>query len=593
MVFRSPRPIIRCAWLCVVLAASGCSDRGSQRTQAPSAAASVRGAPSSPVQFVECAVASGLAFQHTNGGSPRKLLPETMTGGVMFWDYNGDGHLDAYFTNGKWLASPDTTVHPTDALFANQGDGTFRDVTLRAGVADTSYTNGCVAGDYDNDGDPDLYLANFGPNVLYRNEGDGLFTDQTRTAGLRDPRWSTSCAFFDYDRDGDLDLYVTNYVEYDLAKADQAAMPYVQNPSTYKGSTKGYPHPANFPPAPDALMRNEGNGRFVDVTQQVGMAGPPGNGLGVLAADFSGDGWPDVYVANDAEPNFLFLSNGDGTFREVGEISGTAYGQDGQREASMGVDAGDYDLDGDLDLTVINFQGEPNELYQNEGKGFFSNQTYPSGLGLITLSALGFGTNFLDYDNDTRLDLFVANGHVLDNVELFDQSTTYAQRNFLLRNQGPNAYGNFTFEEVGRSGGPGMDLVRVGRGPAVGDYDNDGDLDILVSNLGQQASLLRNDGGNANHWLQARLVGRRSNRDAVGAWVTARTDSVAQVQQVIAGRSYLSQSDLRLHFGLGTRTRVDRLEVRWPSGQVDTYADVAADQLVVLEEGQALRRGVR
>jgi hypothetical protein len=592
MMLGSARRAVCCAWLAAALTALGCSDTASERAQVPNPAPA-RGVPPASVQFVECAVASGLVFQHTNGASPRKLFPETMAGGAMFWDYNGDGYLDAYLTNGNWLASPDTMVHPTDALFVNQGDGTFRDATQRAGVADTAYTNGCVAGDYDNDGDADLYLANFGPDVLYRNEGDGTFTDQTLGAGLGDPRWGTSCAFFDFDRDGDLDLYIANYVEYNLAKADQAAMPYVQNPSAYKGSAKGYPHPANFAPAPDALMRNEGNGRFVDVTRQAGMAGAAGNGLGVLAADFTGDGWPDVYVANDAEPNFLFLNNGDATFREVGEISGTAYGQDGQREASMGVDAGDYDLDGDLDLTVINFQGEPNELYENEGKGFFSNQTYPSGLGLITLAALGFGTNFLDYDNDMLLDLFVANGHVLDNVELFDQSTSYAQRNFLLHNQGPNAYGNITYEEVGRSSGPGMELVRVGRGTAVGDYDNDGDVDVLVSNLGQQASLLRNDGGNANHWLQARLIGRRSNRDAVGAWVTAQSDSVRQVRQVIAGSSYQSQSDLRLHFGLGTRARVDRLEVRWPSGHVDTYADVAADQLVVLEEGQALRRGVR
>ena len=540
-----------------------------------------------PVQFVDVTEEAGLFFKHTNGARSQKYFPETMCGGGMFWDYDNDGNLDIYLVNGNWLDA-DTTDKPVNALYHNEGDGYFREVGSQAGVDHAGYGNGCAAGDYDNDGDLDLFLTNFGPNVLFRNDGNGRFTDQTARAGVGDARWSTSCAFTDYDRDGDLDLFVANYVEYDLARADEATMPYVQNPEAYKGDAKAYPHPANFAGATDVLYRNDGDGSFTDVTRAAGLCEPEGKGLGVMVADYTNDGWPDIFVTNDAVRNFMFLNNGNGTFREVGVESGTAYGQDGQREASMGIDAGDYDRDGDLDLTVVNFQGEPNALYNNRGEGFFLAHTFPSGIGLITLPFLGFGTVFLDYDNDGYLDLFVANGHVLDNIELFDQSTTYPQRNFLFRNVGPNRYGIYTFTEVGSESGPGMQVEKVSRGSAVGDYDNDGDADILAVNINHHPTLLRNDGGNRNNWLTIRTIGTASNRDGLGTRLILSAGDLRQMEEVKGTRSFLSQSDLRVRFGLGRAARVDSIEVRWPSGRVEHLENIAVNQFITIKESQGI-----
>ena len=578
-----------CMLLCFLLS---CSQEPPSPTP-PIVREYIQASPSPPkpqVQFVDVSQESGILFEHTHGASAHKYFPETMGGGGMFWDYDNDGFLDIYLVNGASLTNPDTTEKPTNALYRSRGDGHFDEVGREAGVDHIGYGNGCAAGDYDNDGDLDLFLTNFGPNVLFRNRGDGSFSDRTADTGVADSSWSTSCAFFDYDLDGDLDLFVDNYVAYDLARADEATMPYLKAPKEYEGNAKGYPHPGNFEDAQNYLLSNNGDGSFSDVTRAAGLHATDSKSLGLLVADFTNDGWPDIYVANDAVRNFLFLNNADGSFREVGINSGTAYGQDGQREASMGIDAGDYNQDGRLDMVVINFQGEPNELYLNEGNGFFLPHTFPSGIGLVSLPALGFGTNFFDFDNDGLLDLFVANGHVLDNVVLFDQSTTYPQRNHLFRNAGPNQYGNYTFVEMGLKAGPDMRQEMVSRGSATGDFDNDGDSDLLVVNIGQRASLLRNDGGNKGNWLAVKTIGTESNKDGIGARLTLRVGELTQVREVRGSRSYLSQSDLRVYFGLGEHTIVDQLEIRWTSGTVEQYGDIEANQFVVLEEKNGWRR---
>ncbi|MFH1572315.1 MAG: CRTAC1 family protein [Gemmatimonadota bacterium] len=577
----------------VVLLSVGCSSpREPSQSRPP--AAPPEAAPALAAQFVEVAGPAGIDFRRVNGVTPKKYFPETMGGGGMFWDYDGDGWLDVYLVDGSYLGGrPDGAQVPANALYRGRGDGTFERVAGAAGAADTTYGNGCAAGDYDGDGDLDLFVANYGPNRFYRNDG-GAFADRTDAEGLGDARWSTSSAFTDFDRDGDLDLYVANYVQYELAMANRETMPYLQvsDAAKFTGVAKGYPHPANFAWATDVLYRNEGAlgaRRFRDVTRAAGVYKEGGRSLGVVAADFDGDGWPDIYVANDAVVNFLFLNNGDGTFRETGVTAGVAYGQDGQREAGMGVDVGDYDRDGDLDLTVCNFQGEPNALYSNQGNGFFLAHAYSAGIGLASLPFLCFGTNFLDFDSDGLLDLFAASGHVLDNVAAFDQSTTYPQRNLLFHNEGPNQYGNYSFSEVGLVAGPGFRLERVGRGSATGDYDNDGDVDILVVNVSGPVDLLRNDGGNRAHWLSLRARTGPGGRDAIGARVRVVAAGHTQTGEVRGSGSYLSQSDLRLHFGLGPAAAADSLQIRWPSGRVDSCTGLGANQFIEVREGQGCR----
>jgi hypothetical protein len=548
--------------------------------------------PPAPAQFSDVAAQSGLRFTQVNGATPHKYFPETMGGGGAFIDYDGDGDLDVFAINGAWIEGPPPgTPPPVDALFRNDGAAGFAEVGAQAGVAHPGFGMGCAVGDYDNDGDADLYLSSYGPNALYRNQGRGRFAEIGARAGVADPRWSASCAFGDYDRDGDLDLFVANYVEYRPELQREDAAPYmVQTDQTNPAAARGYPHPANFRGSPNALYRNEGADRFAEVTRQAGLYSEAGKGLGVVFLDCDDDGWPDLYVANDGVRNCLFRNRGDGTFEERAAEAGVAYGQDGQMQAGMGVDAADCDNDGRQDVTVTNFQAEPNSLYRNQGKGYFANETYASGIGLVSLPFLGFGTQFLDCDNDGWQDLFVANGHVLDNVELFDQSTTYAQRPLLFHNQGPNPQGRITFAEVGLQSGPGMQAEMVGRGTAAGDYDNDGDLDLLVINLGRPLVLLRNEGIPGRHWLSLRTAGARSNRDGIGARVKVVAGERAQVQEVRSSRSYLSSSDLRLHFGLGDCARVDQLEIRWPSGLVQQFDNVEADQFLVVREGGSLSR---
>ena len=529
------------------------------------------------IHFVEVATTVGLAWRHDNGMSPQRHFPETMSSGGAFFDYDGDGDPDVYAINsGPIVAGPGSEV-PVNVLFHNDA-GHFTEVD--AGLSHSGIGMGVAAADYDLDGDLDLYLTNFGPNALFRND-NGTFADIGAAAGVDDGRWGTSCAFADYDLDGDLDLYVANYVAYDPHATGAERIPYMAGYESHRGQAPpSYPHPDNFPDQTDLLYRNENGEGFVDVSAAARIEAG-GKGLGVAFADYDEDGWPDVYAANDAVRNSLYRNSQDGTFRETAALAGVGYGLDGQMEAGMGVDWGDYDADGLLDLTVTNFQAEPNALYRRDGT-FFSAATFDAGVGLPSLPLLAFGTQFFDPDLDGDLDLFAANGHVLDNVELIDQSTSYGQRNLLLRNDG----GRFT--DVSAIAGSGFDLQRVSRGSAVGDYDTDGDPDLLVFNSGQPLSLLRNDGGHSNHWITVRLAGAEGNPNGIGARLTARSGDLVQTRELRGSRSYLSQSQLHVSLGLGHRSHLDSIEVRWPSGRIERFGPFAAGQTLVLNEGRGI-----
>ena len=532
----------------------------------------------SSLHFVEVASAVGLTWQHENGRSLQRYFPETMGGGGAFFDYDGDGDLDIYAVNGAFIAPDPRDAVPVNSLFRNDD---HRFVSVAAGVAHPGVGMGVAAADYDSDGDLDLYLTNFGPNALFRND-DGHFAEMGRQAGVADARWGTSCAFADYDRDGDLDLYVANYVSYDPAAARADQVPYMAGYESYGGQAPvGYPHPDNFQGQADLLYRNDSARHFVDVSAEAGIADASGKGLGVVFGDCDSDGWPDIYVANDAVRNFLYHNSHDGTFAERAGLMGVAYGQDGQMEAGMGVDWGDYNGDGVLDLTVTNFQAEPNALYRGEG-GFFSVATFAAGVGLPSLPFLGFGTQFFDPDLDGDLDLFAANGHVLDNVLDIDQSTSYGQRNLLFRNDSGR------LAEVSATAGPGFALESVSRGSATGDYDSDGDPDLLVFNSGQPLSLLRNDHGDANHWITIQLAGANGNPNGIGARLTATSGDLVQTRELRGSRSYLSQSQLRICLGLGKRPQLDALVVRWPSGRVERFGPFAANQAIALVEGEGI-----
>ena len=547
----------------------------------------------SPLLFVDVANAVGLDWQHENGHSLHRHFPETMGGGGALCDFDGDGDLDIYAVNGAFIDTARSSPNPVNALFRNDGAHFNR---LDAGVEHPGVGMGVAAADYDGDGDLDLYLTNYGANELFRNDGARFATVGAQYA-VDDPRWGTSCAFADYDRDGDLDLYVANYVAYDPQVETGNQIPYMAEYESYGAqSPPGYPHPDNFPGQADLLYRNDREWGFSDVSASALIADDSGKGLGVAVADYDEDGWPDIYVANDAVRNFLYCNQANGTFAERASTMGVAYGQDGQMEAGMGVDWGDYDSDGILDLTVTNFQAEPNALYRGE-RTFFSIATYTAGIGLPSLPLLGFGTQFFDGDLDGDLDLFVANGHVLDNVELIDQSTSYGQRNLLFRND------EGRFSDISAQAGTAFDRLGVSRGSAAGDYDLDGDTDLLVFNSGQRLSLLRNDHGRVNRWITVRLQGNQGNPNGIGARLIAysgisgtdRTDhaigaeaALRQTREIRGSRSYLSQSPLSVSFGLGTFNRLDRLEVRWPSGRTEQFGPFAAQQFLTLVEGEGI-----
>lgn len=534
------------------------------------------------VIYTDVTASAGLtSWRHTSGTTEKRYLLEAKGGGLGLLDYDGDGDLDVFLVNGSTLdriaGGTNVPGGPKNGLFRNNGDGTFTDVTDKAGIALPNWGMGCVAADYDNDGDQDIYLTAYGQNRLYRSNGDGTFTDVAVSAGVADSRWSTGAAFGDYDRDGYLDLYVANYL--DRASVLERK---TSHPCQWKGLDV-FCGPLGLKGAPDVLYRNNGDGTFSDVTVEAGV---PDNrcdyGFAVLFADYDSDGWPDIFVANDSTPNLLYHNDGNGHFREVALRAGVAYSQDGKEQAGMGAAFGDYDNDGRQDIVVTNFANDYNTLYHNEGNGFFLDATLSAALGAGSLPYVAWGVGFIDYDNNGLLDLFIANGHVypqIDRLNLAEE--TYRQPKQVYRN-----LGNGTFRDISDSLGPALEERNVSRGCAFGDIDNDGDIDVLVANLDHPPTLLRNDGGNAaGHYLEIKLRGNRSNRDGVGAKVLIQVGGVTQTREVAAGTSFLSANDLRLHFGLATATTVDLIEVRWPSGAVDRLAGVPADRLLLVEEG--------
>ena len=512
------------------------------------------------VCYREVAQEAGIDFQHYNGAQGEYFYVETFGAGAAFFDADGDGWQDIYLINGAHLAGPLPPIPPINHLYRNVGDGTFADLSFASGTGDRGYGMGCAAGDFDNDGDQDLYATNFGPNVLLSNDGEGRFADVTQIAGVGDGRWGTSTGFLDFDNDGDLDLFVANYVHFSLQGNIQCK----------RGALRFYCEPSTYAPIRDVLYRNDGS-RFVDVTKRMGIHAV-GRGLGVAFADSDLDGDTDMYVANDGTPNFLYENQGT-RFVEIGLRAGVQYNEDGHAEAGMGVDFGDFDNDGYADLFVTNYSRETNTLYWNDGRGRFADFTAHFGLGAPSYLPLGFGTKFMDYDNDGDLDLYVGNGHVVDNIEQLDADLRYAQPDLMLRNQG-----GAHFEEVSDLLGADFIVESVVRGAAAADWDNDGDLDLLTTTVAGRPRLLRNDGGNRQHWVELLLVGA-GQRDALGARVTVTAGGARQVRERQSGGSYLSSHDPRLHFGLGRATKAD-IAIRWPDGQVQTLAAVDANQIV-------------
>jgi len=538
--------------------------------------------PSSPasVTFTDIASAAGVTFAHVNGASDKKYLAETMGSGALLFDYDNDGWVDLFVVDGGSVDDPAVDARARHRLFRNNGRGSFVDVTAASGIRHREYGMGACAGDIDNDGRADLYITNYGQNTLYRNAGDGVFTDVTRSAGVGYAGWSTSCAFLDADADGDLDLFVANYL--DAPK----------NNNKFCGDAKRgirvYCHPLNYPGLAPVFYRNDGKGVFTDATAESGLSRSVGNGLGVAVGDYDDDGRPDVFVANDAVPDFLFHNEGRGTFKEVGLLAGVAVARDGKPRAGMGTEFADYDGDGRLDLVVTNHEFETHSLFHNDGGGIFTDATVEAGIGPPTLPHVGFGVVLFDADNDMRMDMAIVNGHVIDNTALFRAGSTHAQRKLLFRNTTGRR-----FTEVGRQSGRGFGREGVGRTLLAGDVDNDGDLDLVVTNNGGPLELLRNDGGNRQHSIELRLVGVSSNRDAIGARVTVTSGGRAQIREVKSGSSYLGQNDLRIHVGLGDLPRVERVDIRWPRGQVEMLRDLEADQIVTVTEGSGVTARTR
>jgi hypothetical protein len=535
--------------------------------------------PHSVVQFTDVTSEAGIQFRHVHGGSGEKFTVETMGSGAAFLDYDNDGDQDLYVVNGSILPGFVYKEIPRNILYRNEGDGTFTDRTDKAKVGDTGYGMGVAVADFDNDGYPDLYLANFDTNRLYRNKGDGTFTEVTANAGVGDNRWGASAAFADIDADGDLDLYVTNFLHYTLDEN--------KNCFDKRRGARIYCGPLHYDGVSDILYRNNGNGTFTDVTKEAGVENPEGKGLGVVFLDYDNDGDVDIYVANDSARNFLYRNDGKGRFTDVTFQSGTGYSEDGVIQAGMGTDAGDYDNDGDIDLIVTNFSFDVNTLYQNMGNGVFEDVSFQAGLGEPSFPNVGWGVNFLDYDNDGDQDLFVANGHSLYILKERIEEESTAQSDLLFENHGDGSFSN-----VSMRSGDYFQKAMVGRGSILGDYDNDGDLDLFVSNNNQEAYLLRNDGGSQNNWLIIKTIGTKSNRDGIGARITVFSGDLSQVDEIRSGTSYLSQNESRIHFGLGKREIVNRLEIRWPSGLVEFYREIGVNQFITVTEGKGFEKGI-
>jgi len=533
--------------------------------------------PAIPVRYTDVRESAKITFQQDSTQTEEKYYLETMGTGVAWTDYDQDGLMDLYFVQSAAtdLYKP---PHPIrSALYHNNGDGTFTDVTEKAGVGgEGHYGQGVAVGDFDNDGYPDLYVTGYGRAILYRNNGNGTFTDVTAKSGVADEGgWSTSAGWFDYDKDGWLDLVVTNYIEWSSKN------------NLYCGERRpgyrSYCHPGNYKGQRIKLYHNNHDGTFTDVSDASGVGKPEAKGMGVVLADFNNDGWTDIAVANDSWPNFLFINKHNGTFEDVSLVSGLAASEDGRYEAGMGIDAADVDGDGWMDVYITHLDFELNRLYRNSQDGTFTDETFRSRIGNKAVLLSGVSAKFLDYDNDGWNDILQLNGAMLDNVSLYHGEVSYKEPLLMYRNLGKGE-----FDKASDSLGPDFTRPIVGRGLATGDYDNDGDIDIVTNNRGDFPSLLRNDGGNANNWLTVQLVGTKSNRDGTGASLKLTSEGFVQVEQAKGGMSYMSASDPRIHFGLGKRAKIASFEITWPSGQVDRLTNVPIDQIITVKEGAGI-----
>ena len=535
----------------------------------------------SPVaNYVDIAKRAGLTAKTIIGGeAAKKFILETTGGGVALFDYDNDGWLDIFLVNGSTLGGFPTGQEPHSHLYRNNRDGTFTDVTQAAGLTHAGWGQGVCVGDYDGDGNLDLFVTYYGKNVLYRNRGNGTFVDVTREAGLltAENMYSTGAAFVDYDRDGKLDLFVAHYTDYAEATSHS---PGGQSACQWKGQPVMC-GPRGLKGATNTLYRNNGNGTFTDISQKAGIGTEPHYGFTPLVLDYDNDGWPDIYVANDSTASQLYHNNRNGTFTEVGTLAGVAYNEDGREQSGMGASTGDYDCDGFLDIIKTNFEEDTSSLYHNQRNSTFDDVTIASGIGANT-RYVGWGTGFYDFDNDGWPDIFIANGHVYPEVDRGHTGSSYEQRKILYRNRHDG-----TFEDVSLRSGPGTLLKRSARGTAFGDLFNTGQIDIVINNSGSTPTILHNIAPSGNHSFSVQLIGSGPNHFAIGARVTVSTGAHRMIDEVRSGGSYLSQNDLRLHFGLGQATHVDKLEVRWPDGGSDTFTELPADRQILIHQGVA------
>jgi hypothetical protein len=532
--------------------------------------------PSGPIQFTDVTIPAGIHFKYNNGAFGKKYLPETMGPGACFLDYDNDGWQDILLINSMdWPGHNSGKSLP--ALYHNNHDGTFTDVTSKAGLAIELYGLGCAIGDYDNDGREDIYITAVGQNHLFHNLGKGRFSDVTAKAGVADPGFSTSAAWFDYDNDGKLDLFVAHYIEWSIEKDQYCSL---------DGKHKSYCTPQAYKGESSTLFHNKGNGTFEDVTQRAGLHDPTSKSLGIALLDYDNDGWMDLFVSNDTEPNKLYHNNQNGTFTDVAVASGIAYSDAGTTRAGMGTDAADYDNSGHQGLVIGNFTNEGMALYHSDGSGLFTDEAGASGISKMSIQSLTFGAFFFDYDLDGLLDILAVNGHVADDINIVQPNVKYAQPPHIFHNRGKSK-----FEETTAKLGHTLQLPIVGRGAVYADFDNDGDLDLLITTNNGPVRLLRNDNGNQNDVLRVKTIGTKSNCDGIGAKVTAKTSKgVRLFQMVKTGSSYLSQSELPLTFGLGKpeEGKTVSLEIAWPSGQKDAISNIKANQFITVQEGKGI-----
>jgi hypothetical protein len=531
------------------------------------------------VKLVDVAARAGVTLLNICGDVSKDFIVDANGSGAAWLDFDRDGNLDLLIVNGSTREHIKQGGDPMVALYRNDGKGHFEDVTMRSGLTRRGWGNGACVADYDNDGFSDVYVTGIGGGALFHNNGNGTFTDVTRRANVgNEMRWGTGCAFGDYNRDGFVDLYIANYVRFNEERIPR------------RGETAGckfmvvdvYCGPKSLEGEPDVLYKNNGDGTFTDTTRSAGIRDPGYPGFGVLFADLDNDGWPDIYVANDSAPHFLFHNNGDGTFTEKGLVAGVAVSGDGREQAGMGVDAGDFNGDGLQDLIVTNFSHDYNTLYENHAGGFFTDASYSAAIAAGSGRYMGWGVGFVDLDNDGLLDLFVANGHVYPQVDAHGIGTSYAQRKQVFRNLDGRRFKNIT-DEVGG----GLLIEKSSRGAAFGDYDNDGRLDVVVTNINDRPTLLHNE-SSGGHWASFRLIGTKSNGDAIGAKVLVTAGGRRQLVEVRSGGSYASHNDMRAHVGLGPATRIERIEIRWPSGLTETASGLTADRSYVAREGQGI-----